>query len=131
LLNCVLLLLDSQIAQAPGEAEAELAILNWTGIIDAVVTNDSDVFVFGATHVVRKYVTMWFYRSVDQWFELDPPSHSPYLTEGKDEMDVYTAVAIVMAPVVSLSLGGILLVALLSGGDYDPVSCHFLLHFHT
>jgi holliday junction resolvase YEN1 len=40
--------------QAPGEAEAELAMLNRTGTIDTVITSDSDVFVFGATHVVRK-----------------------------------------------------------------------------
>ncbi|TFY54616.1 hypothetical protein EVJ58_g8753 [Rhodofomes roseus] len=39
---------------APGEAEAELAFLNRTGIIDAVVTDDSDVFVFGVDTVIRK-----------------------------------------------------------------------------
>jgi 5'-3' exonuclease len=39
--------------KAPGEAEAELAYLNQIRAIDLVLTSDSDVFMFGATHVVR------------------------------------------------------------------------------
>ncbi|KAH9948473.1 hypothetical protein B0H21DRAFT_876090 [Amylocystis lapponica] len=39
---------------APGEAEAELAHLNRTGVIDAVLSDDVDTFLFGATIVVRK-----------------------------------------------------------------------------
>jgi 5'-3' exonuclease len=42
--------------QAPGEAEAELAQLNKAGLIDAVVTDDNDALIFGATHVIRKFV---------------------------------------------------------------------------
>lgn len=42
--------------QAPGEAEAELANLNMHGVIDFVVTQDSDAFMFGATQVIRRYV---------------------------------------------------------------------------
>jgi 5'-3' exonuclease len=38
--------------QAPAEAEAEL--MNLSGIIDAVVTSDSDVFLFGALKVIWK-----------------------------------------------------------------------------
>lgn len=40
--------------QAPGEAEAELAYLNRMGIIDAVLSDDVDNFLFGATMVIRK-----------------------------------------------------------------------------
>ena len=40
--------------QAPGEAEAELAFLNRTGVIDAVLSDDVDTFVFGGTMVIRK-----------------------------------------------------------------------------
>jgi 5'-3' exonuclease len=40
--------------QAPGEAEAELAELNSCGIIDAVLTEDSDTLVFGAQCVIRR-----------------------------------------------------------------------------
>jgi 5'-3' exonuclease len=42
--------------QAPGEAEAELAYLNSIGEIDAVLSDDSDTFLFGASVVIRKYV---------------------------------------------------------------------------
>jgi holliday junction resolvase YEN1 len=41
-------------AQAPGEAEAELAYLNRIGVIDAVLTDDVDTLVFGASLVIRK-----------------------------------------------------------------------------
>ncbi|KAJ7181888.1 PIN domain-like protein, partial [Mycena filopes] len=37
---------------APGEAEAELAHLNASGRIDAVITEDSDAFLFGAHFVI-------------------------------------------------------------------------------
>ncbi|KAN0064834.1 hypothetical protein ACQY0O_001891 [Thecaphora frezii] len=40
---------------APGEAEAELAWLNRHGCIDAVMTDDVDVFVFGANTVIRNW----------------------------------------------------------------------------
>lgn len=42
--------------KAPGEAEAELAYLNSVGIIDAVLSDDVDCFLFGAKMVIRKYV---------------------------------------------------------------------------
>lgn len=40
--------------EAPAEAEAELAELNRLGLIDAIVTEDSDAFVFGAQCVIRR-----------------------------------------------------------------------------
>ena len=40
--------------QAPAEAEAELAYLNRILAIDLVLTSDSDVFLFGTTHVIRR-----------------------------------------------------------------------------
>ena len=39
--------------KAPGEAEVELAYLNQIQAIDLVLTTDSDIFLFGATHVIR------------------------------------------------------------------------------
>ena len=45
-----------KLQQAPGEAEAELAYLNQILAIDLVLTSDSDVFIFGATHVMRRSV---------------------------------------------------------------------------
>ena len=40
--------------QALGEAEVELAAMNAAGVIDAVLTNDGDILVFGALAVMRK-----------------------------------------------------------------------------
>ena len=37
-----------------GEAEAELAYLNRIGVIDAIITDDVDTFLFGATMIIRK-----------------------------------------------------------------------------
>ena len=61
------LLCTHECCQAPGEAEAELAWLNATGAIDAVLSEDSDTFLFGATHVIRQ-------RSVAA--PCQPPHHS-------------------------------------------------------
>ena len=44
------------VPKALGEAEAELAYLNRIGVIDAVLTDDVDTFIFGAKMVIRKYV---------------------------------------------------------------------------
>lgn len=41
--------------QAPGEAEAELSDLNRRGLIDAILSDDSDCFLFGAKTVVRNW----------------------------------------------------------------------------
>jgi Holliday junction resolvase YEN1 len=40
--------------EAPGEAEAELAELNERKLIDAVLSKDGDVFLFGATQIIRE-----------------------------------------------------------------------------
>ena len=39
--------------QAPGEAEAELAWMNKTDIVDVVLTDDSDAIIFGAQTILR------------------------------------------------------------------------------
>ncbi|KAG2127291.1 PIN domain-like protein [Suillus bovinus] len=44
---------NTQWITAVGEAEAQLALMNNAGIINAVMTDDSDVFVFGAKTVIR------------------------------------------------------------------------------
>lgn len=42
--------------QAPAEAEAELAYLNRIGLLDGILSDDGDNFLFGATCVIRKCV---------------------------------------------------------------------------
>jgi len=55
--------------QAPAEAEAELAYLNSAGIIDAVLSDDVDNFLFGATTVIRKCAFQP---------RRDSPTHTPF-----------------------------------------------------
>ncbi|KAG6836757.1 hypothetical protein H0H93_003676 [Arthromyces matolae] len=79
--------------QAPGEAEAELARLNSEGLIDAIITDDSDSLVFGAKYVLRRVQ--------------------------KDDIDQYYAYdADTIHDMHHLTHDGLLLFALLSGGDY-------------
>jgi hypothetical protein len=49
----LLRLLGLPYLEAPMEAEAQCAYLNQTGVVDAVITEDSDAFLFGAKVVYR------------------------------------------------------------------------------
>ncbi|KLO04744.1 PIN domain-like protein, partial [Schizopora paradoxa] len=75
---------------APGEAEAELSWRNSIGNIDAVISEDSDVLPFGAKVVLRMYVLYL--------------SFSELLRNSQGN---------------AISRGGLFLMALLCGGDYD------------
>ncbi|KAK0460352.1 PIN domain-like protein [Armillaria novae-zelandiae] len=76
--------------EAPGEAEAELAMLSKLGLIDAVMSEDFDTMVFGAQRVIR----------------IKEESDSQYLIE------VYEAGS-------KFSRNNLVTIALLAGGDYD------------
>ncbi|KAK7013859.1 PIN domain-like protein [Favolaschia claudopus] len=81
--------------KAPGEAEAELAQMNKLGFIDAVITEDSDAFVFGAVSVIRK---------------LGPNIEM--------NAQIFHAKRLTSAP-FHFDEDGLLLFVLLTGGDYD------------
>ncbi|KIP01684.1 hypothetical protein PHLGIDRAFT_80251 [Phlebiopsis gigantea 11061_1 CR5-6] len=83
---------------APGEAEAELAAMNRAGAIDAVLTDDSDVLVFGAHTVIR----------------------NPNVKQDQDNVRVYTTHSVASCFGAALDRDGLVLVAILSGGDYAP-----------
>ncbi|KAF9559207.1 PIN domain-like protein [Agrocybe pediades] len=83
--------------EAPGEAEAELAMLNQLGMIDAVVTNDSDAVLFGAV-VIYKSIPRDQREYDDQVLKYDAG-------DAEDEIGFYKGTA--------------LLIALMAGGDYD------------
>ena len=113
---------------APGEAEAELAYLNRVGIIDAVLSDDVDNFLFGAIMVIRKCVPSFPLCTLS---DLLSPSntlsgnraHPVKNAQGKDDGNhvvTYTADAILSDPSVALSRPGTILIGLLSGGDYIP-----------
>ncbi|KAG8846462.1 hypothetical protein FRB96_001986 [Tulasnella sp. 330] len=98
--------------EAPGEAEAELAWLNSQGYIDAVLSDDGDTFLFGAQVVVRNPSnTLSGNRS-------RPIKNS----EGKDDgkhVVIVRADDIRQREDIGLTHGGLILIGLLSGGDYD------------
>ncbi|KAF8054722.1 PIN domain-like protein [Lyophyllum atratum] len=99
--------------QAPGEAEAELAKLNSLGMIDAILTDDSDTLVFGGECIIRRSGPCIVFISFHIHVYL--PGSSDF-----DRILVYTADSIQHSDGVRLSRGGLLLFALLAGGDYDP-----------
>ncbi|PPQ97664.1 hypothetical protein CVT26_002476 [Gymnopilus dilepis] len=98
LCELLLKLFGFQFSQAPGEAEAELARMNKEGLVDAVMTSDSDAFAFGATCVLKRL----------------PGSGEKY-----EHFRVYTLDALENEEKVKMSRGGSILFALLSGGDYS------------
>ncbi|KZT59548.1 hypothetical protein CALCODRAFT_466702 [Calocera cornea HHB12733] len=98
---------------APGEAEAELAYLNDIGVIDAILSDDVDNFLFGAKVVIRNPSatltgTQTHVRKTGQ--------------DGKDDgqhVIIYRASDLESHPDIGLRRGGLILIGLLSGGDYN------------
>ncbi len=86
---------------APGEAEAECALLQREGIVDAVMSQDVDAVMWGSTMTLRDW--------------------SPEGTRGNKTA---THVNVLRADTTKTNAGldpnGMILVALLSGGDYAP-----------
>lgn len=86
---------------APGEAEAECALLQQQGIVDAVLSEDVDTLMFGC----RKTLRNW-------------SSEGPRGGNTPTHVSVYDAGAV--AAGAGLDRQGMVLVALMSGGDYLP-----------
>ncbi|KAF2642506.1 hypothetical protein P280DRAFT_497337 [Massarina eburnea CBS 473.64] len=86
---------------APGEAEAECALLQREGIVDAVLSEDVDTLMFGSSLTIRNW--------------------SPEQKTGKTptHVNVYDAVETKNGP-SGLDREGMVLIALMSGGDYVP-----------
>ncbi|KAK3053439.1 hypothetical protein LTR09_005608 [Extremus antarcticus] len=87
--------------RAPAEAEAECARLNQLGIVDAVWSDDGDTLMFGANVLIRDY------REGGGKSGKKSDSH----------VRVYRAEAIVRD--FGIDRQGLILFALLNGGDYD------------
>ncbi|KAG5634035.1 hypothetical protein H0H81_003693, partial [Sphagnurus paluster] len=83
---------------APGEAEAELAWMSRAAIIDVVLSEDSDVIVFGAKAVLHIMT------------ELD----------GRETVKMYESADITVHLDLKLELCDLVFIAILAGGDYDP-----------
>ncbi|KAG2065223.1 hypothetical protein BDR04DRAFT_1060871 [Suillus decipiens] len=96
---------------APGEAEAELAYLNRMGIIDAVLSDDVDNFLFGATMVIRNP------SNTLSGNRARPVKNADGRDDG-NHVVTYRAADILSHEDICLSQGGCILIGLLSGGDY-------------
>ncbi|EKM54091.1 uncharacterized protein PHACADRAFT_185071 [Phanerochaete carnosa HHB-10118-sp] len=97
---------------ARGEAEAELAYLNAQGIIDAIITDDVDTLVFGARTVIRN-------SSITLAGNRNNPATDALGQKSDQHTMVFTSDRIGSHPNIGLTRGGMVLIALLSGGDYD------------
>lgn len=87
---------------APGEAEAECALLQQRGVVDAVLSEDVDTIMFGCTLTLRNW-------SAEGTRAAKTPTH----------VSVYD-VAELRQGETGLDREGMVLVALMSGGDYIP-----------
>jgi Holliday junction resolvase YEN1 len=85
---------------APGEAEAECALLQREGIVDAVLSEDVDTLMFGSGITIRNWSPEKSGKT---------PTH----------VNVYDAAETKNGP-SGLDREGMILVALMSGGDYVP-----------
>lgn len=101
-----------QWVKAPAEAEAELAVLQQKGEIDLILSDDADTLVFGATWVMRNHSKnlsgTGAQKSYDQ--NNDTVDHEALYTLFRSE-DIRDK--------VELTHGGLVLMALMSGGDYE------------
>ena len=85
---------------APGEAEAECALLQSKGIVDAVLSEDVDTLMFGCNVHLRN------------WSSAGSKGKTP------THVDLYEADAIKAKS--GINREGMILIALMSGGDYLP-----------
>lgn len=87
---------------APGEAEAECALLQMEGLVDAVLSEDVDTLMFGCSKSLRNW-------SSEGSRSSKTPTH----------VNVYCSKAIEEGK-SNIHKEGMILVALMSGGDYIP-----------
>lgn len=97
--------------EARGEAEAELAYLNQKDYIDAIMSDDCDVFIFGACTVIKNM-------SVKLSGNRNNPALNLENKKDAHHVMLYTAEAVKDNTEIALTRGGLVLFALLSGGDY-------------
>ncbi|CDS01344.1 uncharacterized protein SPSC_06620 [Sporisorium scitamineum] len=125
--------------RALGEAEAELAYLNQAGSIDAVLTDDSDALLFGTQVLVRnwgknlsgsKALSRTTPTSSDVFDDAahstqDPAAAASALRlqlsgSNRDHLiTLYKASDLSSLSSLGIDRDGLILIALISGGDYD------------
>lgn len=103
----LLLRLKVDFVQAPAEAEAECCYLQKYGVVDYVLSNDSDVFVFGGTAVLRNF------KKLAADLLLAPPEPST------QEYYVTPVHLLTITQKLGLDTRRMVLLATLRGGDYS------------
>ncbi|KAK2008797.1 hypothetical protein LZ32DRAFT_609076 [Colletotrichum eremochloae] len=98
----VIRLFGFPVHDAPGEAEAECALLQQQGIVDAVLSEDVDTIMFGCTRTLRNW-------TAEGTRGAKTPTH----------VSLYDVNELLSAG-TGLDREGMVLVALMSGGDYIP-----------
>lgn len=90
---------------APGEAEAECARLQVAGVVDAVMSDDVDAIMFGSKNTIMNF-------SRENSRRTDAATHVNLYRTDEDQSSQRSN--------VSLDRSGMILFAMLSGGDYLP-----------
>ncbi|KAL4400311.1 5'-flap endonuclease [Malassezia pachydermatis] len=108
--------------RAPGEAEAELAWMNSRGDIDVVWTDDVDALLFGAQRVLRppsktNNTDSEPERQREAQEDRGPLSRAKHASKIVDDTWTLYDMATSAWPIKA---AGLILVALLAGGDYHP-----------
>jgi Holliday junction resolvase YEN1 len=89
--------------EAPGEAEAECARLQQAGIVDAVMSDDIDTLMFGSTFMIKSF-----------------SKESGTGTTAATHITLYNMSNKYYASNIPFDRPGMILFAMLSGGDYLP-----------
>lgn len=105
--------------EAPGEAEAECALLQQRGVVDAVLSEDVDTLMFGCTRTLRN----WSAATTTSSGKGSASATVTHITMFETEAAAATSIApeaILKTKETGLDREGMVLVALMSGGDYLP-----------
>lgn len=106
--------------KAPAEAEAELALMSSQGMLDAVLTDDSDTLLFGVRTIIRKWVFRLEVIASLLIFLIIFNSWS--IKKDKDTVRVYNVQS------MPFERDDFILFGILLGGDYDNKVCNIPIH---
>ncbi|TIB65372.1 hypothetical protein E3P77_02756 [Wallemia ichthyophaga] len=109
--------------QAPGEAEAELAHLSKMATIDVILSDDVDSLLFGGVKILRNWSLTLSGNSSRSQLQLQADGQTrthDSLAADDHRVETYTLSDVHSHPSTAVTPAGLILVALLAGGDYHP-----------
>lgn len=118
--------------QAPGEAEAELAHLSKMATIDVILSDDVDSLLFGGVKILRNWSLTLSGNSSRSQLQLQADGQNrthDSLAADDHRVETYTLSDVHSHPSTAVTPAGLILVALLAGGDYHPVSGKYFSHY--